>query len=385
MVWIYGGSNKGGWSFEPNYDGENLAARGRVVVVTIAYRVGVFGFFGHPELRGTPAPANFGLLDQVAALRWVQQNIRAFGGDPRNVTLFGQSAGATDIAYLVTSPLGSGLFQRAIAESGGSQMIAQGDLAESEQVGLDLTNALPGHPDLAAMRARSSAEIFAAADTALRTHNWRPVIDGRAVLMAPAVFYRRHRVPFDLLTGSTDNESYMYVDGDPASLAADLQQYSPAPRAILAALAAQHADVHRGHDRAMTLVHFGCPPYLMAAGAARNGRRSWVYRFTRVRPGPGGEQMLAYHGAEIPYVFDTHDSWLSGDEADTALTTAMVAYWSNFARNGDPNGPGLAPWPAYDGDRARVLELGTRIGAAVAHDSALCDRLAGDVYPGWAN
>src|SRR5208283_4118744 len=114
MVWIHGGANKSGWSFEPNYLGEALAARGDVVVVTIAYRLGIFGFFGHPQLRGSAAPSNFGLLDQIAALHWVKDNIRAFGGDAGNVTVFGESAGGADIGYLAASPLARGLMRRAL-------------------------------------------------------------------------------------------------------------------------------------------------------------------------------------------------------------------------------------------------------------------------------
>lgn len=383
MVWIHGGSNKGGWSFEPNYEGEALAARGRVVVVSIPYRLGVFGFFGHPELRSAAAASNFGLLDQIAALQWVQKNIRRFGGDPGNVTVFGESSGAADIGYLLTSPLAQGLFRRAISESGGYQMTANADLAEAQQVGLDLANALPSRPDLAALRRLSSAEIFRVANEALHTHDWRPAIDGRSLLMSPAASYGRNGVPVDLLIGSNENEYYMYVDGDPASLAQALQQFSPLVRDLLASRAAQEPDTHRGNDKATALVRMACPPYLMAAAAARGGHRSWVYRFSRVRRGPGGELMLAYHGAEIPYVFDTHDSWLTSDAADTDLTTAMLAYWSNFARTGDPNGAGLAPWPVFESANAHVQELGTRIGVIAAPDKALCDRLAAEVYPGW--
>jgi para-nitrobenzyl esterase len=129
----------------------------------------------------------------------------------------------------------------------------------------------------------------------------------------------------------------------------------------------------------------GCPPYLMAASARGSGHHGWVYRFTRVRPGPGGEQLLAYHGAEIPYLFDTHDSWLSGAALDVELSTSMVAYWSNFARNGDPNGAGLVPWPAFDAVNSQVLQLGARIAPIAAPDQTLCERIAGDIYPGWSH
>jgi para-nitrobenzyl esterase len=384
MVWMHGGSNKAGWSFEPNYRGGRLAAQGNVVVVSIAYRVGIFGFFGHPELRGSAAPANFGLLDQIAALRWVQENIRQFGGDPANVTVFGESAGAADLGYLMTSPLARGLFRRAISESGGFQMQDDVDLTEAEATGTALAAAMPGQPNLAALRMRSSAEVFQAAKRALAEHEFGPAVDGRVLVLSPAAYYRKYGVPFDLMIGSNEDEWYMYVDDDPGKLAEELHAMPAQVRPLFAERAAQEPDVKHGHDKASTLANMVCPAYLMAASAAAQNRRAWVYRFTRVRPGPGGERLGAYHGAEIPYVFDTHDSWLSGNEVDTRLTTAMVAYWSNFARTGDPNDSGLASWPPFDPKHAQLQELGNRIGAMAPPDEALCGRVAGTLYPGWS-
>jgi len=384
MVWIHGGSNKAGWAFEPNYLGESLAARGNVVVVSIAYRVGIFGFFGHPELRGSAAPANFGLLDQLAALRWVHDNISQFGGDPANTTVFGESAGAANIGYLMTSPLAQGLFHRAISQSGGFQMQDDLDLEDAEKVGLALSTALPDKPDLAALRKRSSAEIFEAAREVLADHQYRPVVDGLVITVPPAAFYRRQGLPYDLLIGTNENEWYMYLDGDPAKLADTLQKIPAAVRELFSARAAQEPDVQHGHDKATTIINMVCPAYLMAASVAGDNHRAWVYRFARIRPGPGGERLLAYHGAEIPYVFASHDSWFSGDETDAGLTAAMVAYWSNFARTGDPNGAGLQPWPAFDPKDARAMELGSRIAPIAAPDRALCDQAAGSLYPGWS-
>jgi para-nitrobenzyl esterase len=384
MVWIHGSANRAGWSFEPNYRGESLAARGQLVVVSIAYRVGIFGFFGHPELRSSAAPANFGLLDQLAALRWVQDNIRGFGGDPGNVTVFGESAGAANIGYLMTSPLARGLFRRAISESGGYQMLDDLDLEDAERAGAALSDALPGKPDLAALKQRSSAEILKAAYEALRDHDFGPVVDGHVLTESPAAFYRHQGLPYDLLIGTNEDEWYMYLDGDSAKLADTLQKLPASVRMLFSARAAQEPDVQRGHDQATTLVNMVCPGYLMAASVAGDSHRAWVYRFTRIRPGPGGERLLAYHGAEIPYVFDSHDSWFSGDETDAGLTTAMVAYWSNFARTGDPNGAGLQQWPAFNSKDARAMELGSRIAPIAAPDGTLCDQAAGSLYPGWS-
>jgi para-nitrobenzyl esterase len=384
IVWIHGGSNKSGWSFEPNYHGENLAALGRVVVVSIAYRVGVFGYFGHPDLRGSAAAANFGLLDQIAALRWVRAHIRRFGGDARNVTVAGESAGAADIGYLMSAPPARGLFRRAISESGGYQMLDDKPLAGAEQVGLALSAALPGRPGVAALRQLGSAEIYAAASRALPDQDYGPVADGVSLREAPARAYRRDGLPADLLAGTNQDEWYMYVNDDPAGLAAALRELPAPARELLAARAAQEPNIRRAHDAARTLVRMHCPVYAMAAAAQAGGHRAWVYRFTRMRPGPGGQELRAYHGAEIPYVFATHDRWLSGDEADQRLTAALLAYWSNFARSGDPNGAGLEPWPAYQPAAAQVQELGARIGRLRAPDHALCERLAVLLYPGWS-
>jgi para-nitrobenzyl esterase len=384
IVWIHGGANRGGWSFEPNYDGESLAARGHVVVVTIAYRLGVFGYFGHPQLSGSAAPANFGLLDQVAALRWVRAEIRAFGGDPDNVTVAGESAGAEAVGYLAASPLAAGLFRHAISESGGFQMREDLALADAERVGLAVAAALPGSPDLAALRALPSAAVFEAAKRALPDHDYAAVVDGRSLTLPPATYYRRHGLPVDLLVGTNQDEWYMYLDEDPAKLAGAVDALAPGAREPLAARAAAEPSVRHGHDKVFSLSEMTCPAYAMAASAAAHGHRAFVYRFTRVRPGRGGATLLAYHGAEIPYAFDTHDAWLRQDRDDQRLTDAMLAYWSNFARHGDPNGIGLASWPAFDDTDARVQELGTRVGPLAAPDKALCDRVAPSLYPGWS-
>jgi len=382
IVWIHGGGNFGGWSFEPDYDGANLAARGQVVV-SIAYRLGVFGFFGHPELHGAAACCNFGLLDQIAALRWVRDNIRQFGGDPDNVTIAGESAGAADVGYLIASPLAKGWFRRAISESGGYQMLDATSSADADKVGLAVASTLGGSRGLAGLRRRSSAEIFTAAKTALPDHAFGPVVDGISLTESPAAAYG-HGVPVDLLIGTNQDEWYMYVDGDPEKLASDLDGVPSPVREALAARAKQEPSVQHARDLVESLTTMHCSAYAMARAAAQSAHRAWVYRFTRIRPGPGGQALLAYHGAEIPYVFDTHDVWLPTDESDKRLTSAMLAYWSNFARTGDPNDLALPPWPAFQSADVKVQELGTRIGAEPAPDLALCEHIAGALYPGWA-
>ncbi len=377
MVWIYGGANRSGWSFEPNYLGERLAARGEVVVVSIAYRVGIFGFFGHPELQGQ---TNFGLLDQVAALRWVHEHIAVFGGDAQNVTVFGESAGAADIGYLMTSPMARGLFRRAISESGGYQLLERRTLAEVESWGRSLSAALPGQPDLAALRRLDSATIFAAAGKALKGVDFGPAVDGAVIPAPTADRFGAQGPPVDLLIGTNQDEWYMYVDDDVAAVSAELNTFPASVRPALRRLAMAGPTVRRGHDRAVTFANMVCAGYVMAGAMHRAGARAWVYRFTRLRPGAGGERLRAYHGAEIPYVFDTHDDWLATDAVDRRLTDVIQGYWVNFARSGNPNGAGLPEWPAYVQADARVIELGDRVGALPAPDHALCLQQADALY-----
>jgi para-nitrobenzyl esterase len=377
MVWIHGGANRSGWSFEPNYRGENLAARGNVVVVSIAYRHGVFGFFGHPELEGV---TNFGLLDQLAALQWVQEHITAFGGDAGNVTIFGESAGAANIGYLLASPATEGLFRRAISQSGGYQMLERRSLADLEALGETLAAALPGPPDLAGLRRLDSATILAAANSALKDHDWGPAVDG-VVVPAPVGAQGLLRVtPVDLLIGTNRDEWYMYVGDDSAARDAAIDAMPATSRLALRALADSEASVRKGHDRAVTFANMVCPGYLTAGAVQLAGGRAWVYRFDRVRPGPGGERLLAYHGAEIPYVFDTHDHWLATDDADRRLTGTLIDYWANFARTGDPNAGNLPAWPAYDVAGARLMVLGDAIAPRAAPDHALCLEQANLLY-----
>jgi para-nitrobenzyl esterase len=380
MVWIHGGSNKAGWSFEPNYHGHRLAKTGNVVVVSIAYRLGVFGFFSHPDLEQQTTQANFALQDQILALRWVQDNVGHFGGDPANVTVFGESAGAADIGYLLTSPKATGLFRRAISQSGGFQIQDKETLAESKEYGLKLAATFPGKPGLATLRSQSSEAIFVANQRLFAERQFRPVVDGVFVTESPAAYYKKKGIAVDLLIGTNENESYMYADANEKKLEASIAALPSDVQRLMKARVAREADNQFARDVVGTLSDFACPAYEMAR-AVRAGKHAWVYRFTRVRPGAGGKKLLAYHGAEIPYIFNTHDDWLSADKAEPMLTTSMMAYWSNFARNGNPQGQNLTPWPVFDARNPQVLELGTAIKAKPAPDETLCREIAPKMYP----
>ena len=219
MVWLHGGSNKGGWSFEANYHGARLAAAGPVVVVTVGYRLGVFGFFSHPELAAAGVSPNFALQDQIAALRWVQANIGAFDGNADNVTVFGESAGGKDIGYLLASPQARGLFKRAIVQSGGFEMSDRETVATMADAGTKVAERLASSTQLdkasstnvvetelanatrsglSLLRAQPAAAVFAAAKEVLPRHDYTPVVDGSSVMETPARAMRG-AVPYDLL------------------------------------------------------------------------------------------------------------------------------------------------------------------------------------------
>ena len=405
MVWLHGGSNKAGWSHEPNYHGARLAAAGPAVVVTVGYRLGVFGFFTPPGLPAEASP-NFGLLDQLAALRWVQRNIRAFGGDPRRVTLFGESAGARDIGMLMDSPAARGLFRRAIVQSGGFELADRDTPAMKREAGRALGRALakasaaaPANLDspeaFAWARAQPAALVFNTAKQTLPAHEYNPVVDGTTVVSTPATA-RRGELPYDLLLGFNGNENHMYDKGDQAAFERYLHEW-PAPVAgALLARAQQEPDARRGRDVVNTFIDNACSGYLTAAAVQRAGHSAWLYRFTRVREDQnghkGGQQLLAYHGAEIAYVFGTHDAWLPTTEADRSLTAAMMRYWLNFAATGRPVAPPgsvmaegetstLPPWPEFGGGHPEVLVLDASIRAEPAPNFALCQDLADALYP----
>jgi len=376
MVWVYGGSNKGGWTSEPNYLGEALAEQG-VVVVTIAYRVGVFGFFTHPELAQQQSiNANFGLLDQIAALRWVKQHIKSFGGDAKNITVFGESAGAANIAYLMNSPLSKTLFQRAIHQSAGFELLRHPSRVKSDALGEALVEqlGLEGESNvLDSLRATPAKEVLSASEHAYQGHYFSPIVDQHVLTQTSLASFRQLAAPsHDLLIGTNAHEWYMYID-DPLPEGAIESFYGKQKNVNverLKTLLATELDERRVLDRLNSGKENLCPSLYMARQVSENNQNTWAYYFTKQRQGVGGDTLKAYHGAEIPYVFNTHDRWLPVDEQDKVLTRRMMDYWVNFAKTGSPNGLGLPRWPRVN--EQKVMELGTRIGARQIPDSALC-------------
>lgn len=376
MVWIHGGSNKNGYSYEPNYLGHRLAAND-VVVVSIAYRLGVLGFLAHPEFD-TPGSGNFGLLDQISALSWVQEHIADFGGDPNNVTLFGESAGAADIGYLYAAPQAQGLFHKAISQSGGWQISRVATLKEAADFGETFANELGGLSKLDSMKAH---QVVSAAAEYFYGHYWDPKVDGHVITKAiPTLVQTNALTRKPLLLGFNSDEGLMY---QPSQVDEDIWQ-----EALLTTLGEQAETVNLTgkplRERLNTLrtaANYACPSLEWAAYNA-DGSRSYVYEFATARTQDHG--LGAYHGAEIPYIFDTHDAWLPTTEADKELTNTMLQYWINFAATGNPNGSNLLKWPVYTkeekrkggkkGSSAMILELLPEPRAKI-WNGAICDAI----------
>jgi len=376
MVWIHGGSHRGGWSYEPNYVGEELARLG-VVVVSIPYRLDVFGFFSHPELENS----NFGLLDQVAALQWVRDHIDRFGGDPRNVTVFGESAGASSIAYLLASPLGHGLFRRVIHQSAGYALLNEHTREQFLAAGLELEQRVlseRGESGLEALRNAPPGALLAAAESVYVDERPNIVIDGHSLpLPVGTALDRGLSGPVDLLIGSNADEWRMYLDPDTSEqdVAARIESYPEKDRPSIRQALEDSSDALSRMDRLVTAERFVCPSLELASRVAPSGGDTYVYYFNRIRPGAGGLELGAYHGAELPYVFNTHDDWLPTTATDRELGRLIRRYWVNFARHGDPNFEGAPPWPRFEATATATLVLGDAIEVVIHPDRPLCEAL----------
>ncbi len=397
MVWIHGGSFVTGAGSMEVYDGQNLAAKG-VVVVTINYRLGALGFLAHPALSKESdkgASGNYGLLDQLAALQWVQRNIAAFGGDPAKVTVFGESAGAISILDLLVSPLSKGLFQRAIAESGilldsGFGVSTTSDLATAEKAGEDYAEMLGIDPsgDVAAGLRSLTPEQLLAVDptpaTLLETGlTWKPIADGYVLADAPTRLWadgKQMSVP--LLIGSNSDEGNLFLQGlsiPPALYKLSLAKiFGPYAQEALALYPAPEtgAEVTKPLSRMLTEVGFASTARFAARQMSGSGTAPapvFLYQFTRV---PLGNPLGAFHAAEIPYVFGNAGLFTSMgtlEQADYDLSDAMMGYWTRFAATGDPNGGGAAEWPAYQAATDQHLELGDTIKTGAGLYKQACD------------
>ena len=373
LFWIHGGSNTAGSGEAAAFDQRTLVARG-LVLVTVNYRLGALGFLAHPELvRESPhhASGNYGLMDQLAALRWVRDNIEKFGGDPANVTVAGESAGAMDIGLLMTSPLSKGLFRRAIAESGAVSCF-RGSLtrARAEQIGRNLAAELkaPEGDAIRALRTVAPEEILRAARVATGGDRGglETSVDGWVLPADPAdVFMEGHSLPVPLLIGSNAQET-----GGPQE-AVKLRDWirevygARADRALalygLAGEGEGQTDPLYGPAGRQwsTDLEFRCPSAAEAIWHAAAGNLTYQYEFEQPPPG----QPATAHASELNFLFGTWPPGVKLTPIDEKTSDQMRAYWTNFARTGDPNGEGLPVWPKYSADK-QAYQAFTAAGAA---------------------
>lgn len=346
MVWLHGGGNQQGGSAVPYYDGTSFARDG-VVLVTVNYRLGPLGFFAHPALvkaaAGQPA-GNYGLMDQIAALQWVQRNARAFGGDPSRVTVFGESAGGQDILLLLASPAAKGLFAQAIVESGGGWG-ATPSLADSEARAVAAATAA-GLPDATPEQLR--ALPVTAFDALPFRRASGPMVDGRIVTgpsIAQSVADGRI-APVPLMIGSNAGEDSLTTK---EANAAALAKLSPGRLAALRAAYPGADDALLGRNLFRDSV-MGAPAHWIA-GEASARQPVFLYHFAFVPPGVRSFFPRTVHGGEIPFVFETIDKApippKALTDADRAYASMVHACWVSFAKTGAPACPGAPAWPAY--------------------------------------
>ncbi len=387
MVWIHGGGFVAGAGSEARHDGSRLAAKG-VVVVTLNYRLGLMGFFAHPELtKEAPykASGNYGMLDQIAALRWVQKNAAAFGGDPGNVTIFGESAGSFAVSMLMASPLAKGLFHKAIGESGagfpagpqpplGGAALASAE-AEGQKFGASLSA-----PTLEALRAKTVKELLGTPP-----FRFSPIVDGYLLPMPVNEIFakgQQHKVP--LLAGWNEDEVRSSVTLRPAKPTAEshkadvTKRFGASADAFLKAYPAG-SDAEAIESAAAlasdSFISYGTWKWL-EVHRATSGQKVYRYLFDRDIPIEAGrtqngatvtaKDIGARHAGEIEYVFGALDSvaGVTWAPEDRTLSNAMIDYWSSFAKTGTPTAAGQPAWPAFDKPGAPVMLLGDTIRVA---------------------
>jgi para-nitrobenzyl esterase len=357
LVWIHGGAN---WAGSPGFVVDSALADRGIVVVTIQYRLGIFGFLSHPHLSSESpdgVSGNYALMDQIAGLKWVQRNIAAFGGDPHSVTIAGHSAGGEDVGLLMLAPGARGLFARAIQQSGTAGFgLPPRSLAENESLGrqfASLAGVPAGNGDIAALRALPAGRLLDAQmmleTRALTDQSYiflQAVVDRRIVPASPEQLLRAGKsapVPLmignsaqEIALGSGDSSVWRIVArgfGDSAPAARALyglgNGLQPADDPLLGNLGVQVADD----------LTFRCPAAFTADQHARTGQPVWRYQMEQAAPGAARID----HGSELTFIFDN----LPLDPAVDARQPVLPGYWVNFIRSGDPNGDGLPRWPRY--------------------------------------
>ena len=376
MVWIHGGALTRGSGANRTYNGAAFARKG-VVLVTINYRLGPLGYLAHPELTNESpqhSSGNYGVLDQIAALKWVQKNIAAFGGDARNVTIFGESAGSWSVNALVATPLAKGLFHRAIGESGGSfgpMSYLKEDkarLTAAEKVGVAFAKAA-GADSIKALRAVPAEKIIDVFnnDTEGKKFRTSPNVDGWVLPdEIRNIFVQGKQNDVPVIVGSNANEmSTLTVPAMVPKTIEDYRKrieplYGEATRDFDALYPVKSdSDVASAYLGSLRDVTFTLPMRTWARMTATGRSKAYLYFFSRVPPNPNSSYLGAYHAAEIAYVFNNlnpQNTMLQ--EVDRKLAETMTTYWVNFAKTGDPNGKGLPRWTPYNEKDEPYMDFG---------------------------
>lgn len=370
LVYIYGGGFIAGASDEPRYDGAAMAARG-IVVVTVNYRLGIFGFFAHPQLTGESthnASGNYGLLDQAAAVAWVKRNIAAFGGDPKHITVGGESAGSMSVSGMMVSPLTRSLIAGTIGESGSMlSPLRLLTLADAEKKGMDFAEMLQV-PTLAQLRAIPADKLLSVQD--FQGASWRPDIDGYYLIETPEQTYAaRKSARTPSLIGSNSQEgAASAVLGDAqltvANYEAALQKrYGvDADRMLQLYPATSDADVQRAGTELASDAFIAAATWNWFDHQRRAGWPTYYYYYTHVRPQPtayapnGPAAYGALHSSEIEYALDNlgANPAYAWTDADRKVSATMSGYWANFIKTGNPNGGDLPLWPQASTDASQI-------------------------------
>jgi para-nitrobenzyl esterase len=362
FVWIYGGGLSSGSANCAIYDGEEMAKKG-VVFVSINYRVGVFGFMAHPELSkesGHQASGNYGFLDQVAALHWIQKNIAAFGGDPGNVTIAGQSAGAFSVTALIASPLAKGLFHKAIVQSGGllSNRLAQ-DLAKAESQGMTFMKKANA-TSIAALRKMPATELQQISNNP-KVGRFGTTLDGYVLPLNLKEHFKKglhNQTP--VLTGWVTGDGRLF--GDTEITVDDYKKeaeatYGSKATTYLEIFPAATATEAKAAKQKATLLNFaGLPSHLLAGF---NSKPTYLYQFGYVPPDkPNFPNYGAFHTSEVPFALHTLHKWnRPWTTLDKELENTISTYWVNFAKSGNPNGTNLPEWKPYDKQTGNIMLL----------------------------
>ncbi|MBX3414016.1 MAG: carboxylesterase family protein [Pirellulales bacterium] len=390
MVWIHGGGYTMGSSSQRLYDAEDLARRGDVIVVSINYRLGPLGFLAHPELSAESeykVSGNYGLLDQIEALRWVQRNIAAFGGDPNRVTIFGESAGGGSVFSLLASPLAEGLFHRAIAESGPTLNFthlkkSHYGFQSAEEAGVEFAKkcgAPEGAGQIAALRKMNPEDLVKVSPALddqrefnIRSNMLRmaPVVDGWVIPDDPMLLFaegRQNDVP--VIVGANRDEGTMFtlMSKLPLGMEALEQSLTSNFGAVLGPQirelypVAATSEIRTAVADLVGDIVFVAPARFVARSVANDKQPVYLYHFAHPAAGPTGKMLGAHHGAELPYALDNLELTPGHTAVDKAIRDAMVGYWTQFAATGNPNREGLPEWPTYDPAQDKCLQIAEKI------------------------